>query len=399
MFQTFTGKEYLKIDIANNYGLDKLSWDDRITWFDLHEQSLETLLNQAAEPALYYAGVKAWREVQQGLPIGYMISLDATSSGLQILAALTGDRSAAQLCNVVDTGQREDAYTAIYQAMVLQIQDTAKISRDDVKKAIMTSLYSSTAVPKRVFGEGALLSTFYDTMKFYAPAAWELNETMLALWNPDALAHSWVLPDNFHAYIKVMDTVVDIAHFDNKPYDITYKVNRPMPEGRSLGANMVHSIDGLMVREITRRCDYDQAKVDRIADAMEGYTGTWTSKPDDKMVQILWTHYLETGFLSARILDHLNEDNLGLADHAIIRQLLKSLPAKPFKVISVHDCFRCLPHYGNDLRRQYNLQLKMIAESDLLSSLISQIIGRQVTIGKLDPTLYRDIMETNYALS
>ena len=135
-FQTFTGREYLKIDIANNYGLDKLDWDDRIAWFDKNEHRLFACLNEAAEPALFYAGMRAWEDVKAGKPIGYMISLDATSSGLQILAALTGDRRAAQLCNVVDAGGRKDAYTTIYNKMLVQIAEQGKISRDDVKQAI-----------------------------------------------------------------------------------------------------------------------------------------------------------------------------------------------------------------------------------------------------------------------
>ena len=100
--QTFTGREYLKIDIASNFGLEKKSWAERLAWFDQNESQLLKLLPQAEEPALYYAGVKAYEDVKAGKPTGYMISLDATSSGLQLLAALTGDRSAAQLCNVVD---------------------------------------------------------------------------------------------------------------------------------------------------------------------------------------------------------------------------------------------------------------------------------------------------------
>ena len=32
--QIFTPKEYLKIDIANSYGLDTKTWDERISWFD-----------------------------------------------------------------------------------------------------------------------------------------------------------------------------------------------------------------------------------------------------------------------------------------------------------------------------------------------------------------------------
>lgn len=135
-FQTFSGKDYLKIDIASNFGLDKASWDDRIYWFDTNQDHLEDLVQQAKEPALFYAGVKAWRDVLAGKPIGYMISLDATSSGLQLLAALTGDRAAASLCNVIDTGKREDAYTNIYQVMLNKVDEESKIDRDKVKDAI-----------------------------------------------------------------------------------------------------------------------------------------------------------------------------------------------------------------------------------------------------------------------
>lgn len=135
-FQTFTPKEYLKIDIANSFGLDKISWDDRIEWFNDNQAQLRGLMNQAEEPALFYAGVLAWEAALDGKPSGYPISLDATCSGIQILAALAGDRRAASICNVINTGAREDAYTSIYRIMVDKLGDTAKISRKDTKKAI-----------------------------------------------------------------------------------------------------------------------------------------------------------------------------------------------------------------------------------------------------------------------
>jgi hypothetical protein len=398
--QTFTGREYLKIDIANNFGLDKLDWDDRIAWFDANEPKLDELITTAKEPALFYAGIKAYRDVIAGKPIGYMISLDATSSGLQLLAALTGDPLAAALCNVIDTGNREDAYVAIYHAMLSQVEDKSKISREDTKDAIMTAFYTSRAVPKRVFGEGRLLDVFYDTLSQMAPGAWELNEAMLALWDPTAYEHSWVLPDNFHVHVKVMEQVKERVHFRNAPYDVYFNVNRPMKEGRSLGANKTHSIDGMIVRELTRRCAYDPKVVDRLYQLIkEGDCGTGTMTEDDRMVMTLWNHYTRTGYLSARILDHLDETNLGLVDNGTIKELLDSLPVKPFKVVTIHDCFRCLPHYGNDLRQQYNLQLQLIARSNLLQDIVSQLIGRPVVIGKLDPTLWKHIAKTNYALS
>ena len=136
--QKFSGTDYLKIDIASNYGLDKEPWEKRLAWFSLHEHCLMEMLATSDKPALYYAGVQAWFATQRGEPTGYPISLDATASGMQLLACLTGDRSAAQLCNVVSTGSREDAYTAVYAYMLYKAGGTSKISREDCKRAVMT---------------------------------------------------------------------------------------------------------------------------------------------------------------------------------------------------------------------------------------------------------------------
>lgn len=336
----FTGKTYLKIDIANNFGLDKKDWDERIQWFDANEPNLMNLLSQAETPALYFAGVEAWNQTKQGKPTGYPPSLDATSSGLQILAALTGDRSAAELCNLVNTGHRRDAYKLIYECMVEEIGESAKIDRDDCKDAILTSLYGSKAEPKRVFGTGSLLRTFYATMNRLAPAAWELNEAYLSMWNPDALINSWIMPDNFHVHVKVMAPEVEDINFMNRNYSITKMVNKPTEEGRSLGANTTHSVDGMIVREITRRCDYNPEEVQNARraiftslDVVEEIEDT----EDSRMVQTLWERYEESGYLSARIIPHINDETIHLVDRSIVLALIESLPPKPFKVITVHD--------------------------------------------------------------
>lgn len=403
--QTFTGIQYLKIDIASNYGLDKSTWDERIDWFDKHETQLAELVNSAAEPALYFASLQAYEAAKSGAPSGYPISLDATSSGLQLLACLTGDRKAAQLCNVINyiedgVIQRRDGYTVIYNEMNDRIQETGRIQRNDVKKAVMTALYGSKAQPKRVFGEGGLLYTFYDTMEELAPAAWELNENMPMFWQ-QTKCHSWTMPDNFHVHVKVMDQRTDTVHFLNTPYEVHRQVNEPTEQGRSLGANTIHSTDGYIVREMNRRCNYDWIKVSRISD--------WLSeKPVDpepgnqldfEMAQTLWAHYMRTGVLSARILDHLDAWNIGYYDAQVLKDLIQSLPAKPFQIVSIHDCFRCLPNYGDDMRKQYNLQLQAIAKSDLLSAMLSEITGRHVAVTKVDPNMWIDIADAEYALS
>lgn len=268
----------------------------------------------------------------------------------------------------------------------------------------MTSLYGSTAVPKEVFGEGTLLTVFLETMQEMAPAAWELNEAFLDMWDPEALSNDWVLPDNFHVKCKVKAPITETVHFLNEPVEITYQVNMPTKEGRSLGANTIHSIDGMIVREITRRCDYDPAWIDLIRSILDqeaiSHFATKSERAEaHEMVTTLWHHYERSGYLSARILDYLDSDTILLVDEKAIRDLLDSLPKKPFKVIAVHDCFRCLPHYGNDLREQYNRQLMLIAKSNLLQDLISQLMGREILINKLDPNLWKDVLAADYALS
>lgn len=399
-----TGLEYLKIDIASNFGLDKKTWNERIDWYNQNESKLESLIKKADTPALFYAGINAMKKAKAGEPSGYPISLDATSSGLQILACLTGDRKAAELCNVINTGKRQDAYTVIYHRMLDKIGgQVGVIKRDDTKQAILTSLYGSQAVPKQVFGTGALLSVFDNTMSESAPAAWDLNKAWLALWDPTVWEHSWTLPDNFHVHVKVMGEEVETIHVFETPIDISRYVNMPVEEGRSLGANTTHSIDGYVVREICRRCNYDVDQIKRIRQMIEeikgGYEPTHFVDANFEMVKTLMQLWEKTGMLSARIFDHLDYTNIRHVNLEPIEELLASLPKKPFKVISIHDCFRCLPNYGNDLRIQYNRQLFEIARGNLLQHIMRAVTGKPIVIEKLDPTMFQDILDANYALS
>ena len=131
--QTFTGIEYLKIDIANAFGKDKLTWDERLSWFHANEPVLLAnpveAVRQADEPAQALAGILAYQDVQEGKPTGYLCGLDATASGLQLLALLAGCERSAQTCNLIDTGRREDAYTLVYERMNQILGTQGKIPR------------------------------------------------------------------------------------------------------------------------------------------------------------------------------------------------------------------------------------------------------------------------------
>lgn len=402
-FQEFTGIQYLKIDVANNFGLDKKDWDERLEWFENNEATLESQVKNADDPALYYAAVKAYRKAQRKEIVQYPISLDATASGMQILACLTGDDEAAKVCNVINTGHRSDSYDVIYKHMLNVLKTAALVSKDKVKSAVMTSLYGSEAQPRDAFGEDTReLAQFYNTMETLLPAVWELNSYFLKIWDPKALEYNWVMPDNYHVHIKVMAQNSAPVTFLGRQYNVEFKENRPVETGRSLSAHTAHSTDGMIVREMGRRCMFNPLRIAIVRTAVEGKVHpldkVTVQGNDTDMVTTLWQLYLQSGFLSARILDHLGAANIHLVDTKAIEELLNELPKKRFEILTVHDCFRCLPNYGNDLRRQYNHLLTRIAKSDMLSFLLSQMQGKHIPITKKNPDMWKEIEHANYSL-
>lgn len=402
--QTFTSLEYLKIDVASNFGLDKAKWKDRLAWFDQHEPVLETLTKQAENPALYHAGVQAYRKAVKGEAIGYPISLDATASGLQLLSIMAGCRKSAERCNVViplgseNNPDRENAYTYVYDTMTSKLNTTSTIGYGPVKQAIMTALYSSKAVPRDTFGEGTeLLQCFYDTVAEVLPGAWNLNEALLGTWQPNALEHSWVLPDNFHVRVKVKAVKKHYANFLGNPVEVFITENGPVEQGRSNPANLTHSLDGLVARELTARCMFDMKENLKVVMALDS-KGTSRTREQDQLVLTLWDHYQKSGFLSVRILSVLDDKNMGLVNSDVIATMIQSFPERPFKILSIHDCFRVHPNYGNDLRKQYNQILSDLARSNILKFCVEQIVGHPVTVQK-DKCFANEVLNAEYALS
>jgi hypothetical protein len=409
--ERFSGMQYLMIDVANNFGLDKLKWSERLSWTEENEDKLLSMVKEADKPAMFMASVDALQKARAGFPVHHPIQLDATASGIQMFAALTGCVKSAELSNLVDTGRRMASYKAIYNRMVetLPTEMIASgkplvLKDDDVKQAIMTSLYASRAEPQKVFGTGPMLAHFYKTMEDMLPGAWELNEAMLGMWDSNALQYDWVMPDNFNVVILVDGMVTEKINFMNQYHEFHRKENIPQTYGRSLGANLAHSVDALVVREMGRRCMFDQSQIisiQKMMDLPESHLGEGDKRQKDNNLLKLMNWYHHSGFMSIRIIDYIDSRNLGILnqkerDH--LSSLVQELPRKPFNLMTIHDCFRCLPNYGNDLRFQYNLVMSQITASDMLYFLVSQIKNEKTPVYKmgLDPLQVR---EANYALS
>jgi len=392
-FRELTGKEYLMADIAckHDKAYEKLGWDERLAHFAEIDFKDKKTFKEASNPVGLRAAYLAMEDAMNQKPSGYMISLDAASSGLQLLALLVSCPTSWKLCGGDESIL--DAYAEIFVHMNTDLN----IDRKDVKQSIMTALYGSTATPKAVFGED--VDVFYDTMEKLAPGAWDLNLGIQELWDEiDGTTYDWVLPDNFYACIETHDKEIIPFHFLDQEFQVIQKVNERPRFHKGLGPNLIHSIDGMIVREMYRRCQFDQHVTARVANLIiEGANGTDGKSAD--MVKTLWTLYEESGFLSVRILDYLFEDTIGLVDALTIAKLIQSLPNQSFQLVCVHDCFRCHPNYGNDLRRQYNTILCQIANSELLRFIASQVADQDIKAKKVGKIPDEVILNANYALS
>ncbi|MFM7896668.1 MAG: DNA-directed RNA polymerase [Flavobacterium sp.] len=335
--QLFRPIDYIKIAIANHYGLDKKLWHQRLDWFNtiginaLNELSVAAkFFSEASEPMMFMKMLNQYNNAMNNLPLDGLVSLDATASGVQILGALTACRKTCQRTNLIDDGIRHDLYgeSAEYMNSL-----GLSVTRDDLKQPVMTVFYGSTEQPKLLFGEGTPeLKAFYAFLENELTGAYEAMSDIANCWNPEALVHSWVLPDGHHVHVKVMEQVqkrIEVKELGST-FTYTYYENQASDYGRSLAANVVHSVDGYIVREVIRKA-----------------------------------------------------------------------AARGFRVLTIHDSFWCHPNYANEMRQFYNDVMAEICEMDLLSDILSQITGEELEVIALSDRkeLANDIRNANYALS
>ena len=255
----------LKIAVANHAGHDKLTWQGRIDWFN---KQLSFDMGQFNEPILGAKALRAYHEVKQGHKTGYVMSIDATASGLQIMSALSGCKDTARVCNMIDTGDREDVYQMIADRMNKRLNSRDSVSRNMVKKPTMTTFYNSKANPKQVFNEEQL-EAFYVTLDGLMPGAMHIMEDINTCWQYDSDFHQWTLPDTHVARVPVTEMVdirVEIDELDHRTFTYRYNKQQPSENYRSLVANIIHSVDGYIAREMVRRNHYEGTELVHIHD-------------------------------------------------------------------------------------------------------------------------------------
>ena len=391
----FNPMQYLAIDIANQYGLDKLNYEDRIQWVKDNINYLEEYQHEAEEPILYYKAVKAFRQAQAGKPIGHTVALDSASSGLQLMSAMMRCKSGASLTGLIDPDTRTDAYTLITERVNAKLDSELAIPRKDSKRALMTFLYGSKKVPKEVFDTNVGL--FYETVEEECNGAYTLLQILLDSWDKRALHHSWYLPDGHYAHCPVMETKVKRINLSEWGYTpvATVKENTTLKFGLSNPANVTHSIDSYVLRTMVRRCNYKPKLIKQARQAL------LDSNDEFNADNVLNKRYEYTKMADITHLDIItntaNELSQELKDK-LIHIFDMVLSHEPFDVICIHDSFATHPNHCNQLRFHYKEILAELSESTVIDDILSQLFGYRDTVDKGD-SIAEYIRNSNYGLS
>ena len=416
--KTFTGYQYLLIDIANHFGLDKLLFEERIQWVEDNINELESFAAQAETQPLYRKTVLALRNAQKGMPIGHLVGLDATCSGVQVMSVLTGCIAGATATGLVNPNVRADAYTQTTQVMneILGNGTDLKVSRKDAKQALMTSFYGSRKTPKDIFGEDTPeLNAFYQAAYQVAPGAWEVLQDLLASWQPYALQHCWKLPDGFDVRIKVMeklDARIEVDELDHATFTYEFYENVGSKKGLSNVANVVHSVDAYVLRSMHRRCNYDPRVIEYVDQCLESELigrslyGQPSAGDVDMFMDDKVGYYIEqfnrSGMPDAVIFPYLDQSNVTCLSQAHLEALATivagMLAYQPFELVTIHDEFRAHPNNLNHVRQQYVNIMAELADSTVLVDILNQLHGGNGSFPKLASNLAELIKGSAYAL-
>ncbi|KAL8932511.1 MAG: hypothetical protein Q9211_006275, partial [Gyalolechia sp. 1 TL-2023] len=165
------GLRWLKIHLANVFGYDKASFEERVSFVDDHRREIYDSASkpldgqgwwlQAEDPWQCLAACKELRNAlespdPQAFVSKLAIHQDGTCNGLQHYAALGGDSMGARQVNLEPGDRPSDIYTGVAELVQAGVTEDARqgselaqalegrISRKVVKQTVMTNVYGVT---------------------------------------------------------------------------------------------------------------------------------------------------------------------------------------------------------------------------------------------------------------
>ena len=294
-------EKWLAFQVATTFGLDKSTMEERQLWVQ-HNIPLITLI--AANPC---DNVHEWEEVEEpwqflaacneyyncvikksksttSLPI----AIDATCSGLQILAGLARDKSTAELVNVTRSPMPQDAYKVVAMKSRGDIPQRLRQhwDRKCCKRVVMTIPYNAKPYSNRSYIRDALKEKGVEidkdeltqTVKAVRDAMHKVVPGPMAVmkWIEDEVSKAlvrgvseleWVTPSGFVVNQKIMKQHVEnlqLQLLGNCKVSVAVEDTDEVDKARHKAAtapNLIHSLDASLLHLATMRFNHPIALI------------------------------------------------------------------------------------------------------------------------------------------
>ena len=377
MNTSYTAFDWLLINVANAFKHDKILFEDRIKWAYERVWELPTLARTVDEQKAVLALHSAIRTGKSNC----FVMLDASCSGIQILSALTNCSTGATHTGIGIPTVVGDAYTAVQNSMNKRLEGSLNLPRPIVKAAVMTAVYGSKKTPRETFQHISNgYECFQEATLEVAPSAFKLLPGLISTWKPFAEYHSWVLPDGFVCSIRATADVEERVYVEELNSTITVGLEVEMPKEYSVSnaANITHSIDALVLRNMARRCMYDTEHLTHVLDLLIKYRDVPATNEPNHGKQNAIGRIQRSRFIDPSIYLLIEDKYDVLCFPQVLRNIFiervsQILEYPSFQITCNHDAFGCLPVHCNRMSYWYKEILAELAESTILTDIWNQL--------------------------
>jgi hypothetical protein len=316
-------------------------------------------------------------------------------------------RCAETLRNLgISTNEHKDGYTAVHSKTTRMAEAIGiyipNLVRDTIKEIVIPHFYNGEFMAEKLLGEGA--ETFYKAYSETFPLPEFFRKELKRVWKKQPVWY-WQLPDGYQVAIPSMSIPEECTvMIDGKLYyynyatmtgkDAQYTSGKRVKGTLALCANVTHSIDGYVKREIIRRAFMTKAHAEYVLSVCEN-ASTELNDNYKRLVDIA----RRTGIVSIRFIYLLEKHPVKLPED-ILEQLhiaMQRLPSRPFEVLAVHDEFAAKVQYINSLRIQAN-EVFASLYAGCLPNYINERFGTRLKQGKFDINTWKTIRNNNHLL-
>ncbi|NPA69302.1 MAG: hypothetical protein GXO26_00685 [Crenarchaeota archaeon] len=383
------GEYWLKIHIANTYGMDKEELEDRIAWFDANEsmvlevaeKSLEVMEHwaYADSPYEFLAGCFAWQDYKQGKKVHLPIQLDAVNSGIQMYSGLLRDEVGAKAtCVIGDT--REDLYKQVAERVNEKLREgkyppiISFMDKEGVERTVSTKVEANSMVGKinrSIVKRNVMTIPYSVTIQGMQQQNWDVMEELetkgKAFWEGD----KWVVN-------KLLTLLTHEAVFE-------------IVEGAREGQNYLKDVAKLHKEEVMWYSPIYKFPVFNFAPKYTEYRvstvlGVLSMK---KIVDNAINRYKMQNSIAPNYIHNI--------DSTILMWVVDRLNGD---LGVVHDCFLVHPNKGDEVRDAYKEGYVEVMKSDPLRSFSRQLDEEgKVEIPYINTLDLDDVYKSKYIIS